>query len=79
MATKKIVSIQMFVGLCLYGVSTVLFIGLLRFNELSVLYPLTSMSHIWVLLLANKYFGDRINKYKLFGIVMIIIGVIFIV
>jgi len=79
MSTKKLISLALIVGLFLYGIGTVLFIALLKFNELTILYPLTSMSHIWVLLLANKYFGERINRYKVIGIVLIIIGIVFIV
>jgi undecaprenyl phosphate-alpha-L-ara4N flippase subunit ArnE len=67
------------IGVVLYAISTVMAILALKEGELSVLYPLIATSYIWATLLAKKVLKEYINVYKWSGIVMIIVGVIFIV
>jgi drug/metabolite transporter (DMT)-like permease len=63
-------------GISLYGFGTIIFIYLLRNEELSVLYPLTSLSYIFVTVLSFYVLKEKMNFYKIFGIVCIIGGVI---
>ena len=65
-------------GIAFYAVGTLLFIPALKGGELSVLYPFVSLSYIWVSLLSVKIIGEKMNKFKWIGILLIIIGVIFI-
>ena len=67
------------IGVVLYAISNVMFILALKEGELSVLYPLIATSYIWTTLLAKKVLKEYINVYKWSGVVMIIVGVIFIV
>jgi len=69
---------NLFIGVSLYGISTILFIPALKGGELSVLYPLVALAYIWVSLLSVKFLGEKMNKLKWLGIAMIIIGVSFI-
>ncbi len=62
-------------GCLFFGVSAIIFVIGLRFGELSVLYPLTSLSYIWACLLSVKFLHERMNKPKWAGIAFIIIGV----
>ncbi|MEM4239782.1 MAG: EamA family transporter [Candidatus Woesearchaeota archaeon] len=62
-------------GCLLYSISSFIFIPALRGGELSVLYPLVSLSYIWVSLLSVKFLGERMNLTKITGIALIIIGV----
>lgn len=64
-----------FSGYCLYGVFTVLFVYALRHGELSILYPLISLSYVWVAITAVVAFHEAINPLKLAGIAIIIAGV----
>ena len=66
------------IGIIFYALATILFIPALKGGELSVLYPLVSLSYIWVSLLSIKMIGEKMNKFKWIGILLIIIGVIFI-
>jgi uncharacterized membrane protein len=66
------------IGIIFYAFATVLFIPALKGGELSVLYPLVSLSYIWVSLLSIKMIGEKMNKFKWIGVLLIIIGVIFI-
>ena len=62
-------------GLMFYGIGTVLFIPALKGGELSILYPIVSIMYIWVSLLSVKMLGEKMNKIKWIGILLIIIGV----
>ena len=69
---------NLMIGVMLYAVSTVFFIPALKGGELSVLYPLVSLSYVWVSLLSVKLLGEKMNKFKWLGVLLIIIGVSFI-
>ena len=47
----------------------------LRHGELSVLYPLISLSYVWVAVLSVLVFGEIMNAYKVAGICAIMAGV----
>lgn len=62
-------------GLGLYLFSTVFFLLGLAKGELSVLYPMVSVGYIWTLLWSKVFFGERITRSKVAGLVLILIGV----
>jgi multidrug transporter EmrE-like cation transporter len=62
-------------GGILYFLSMVGFIYLLKQQELSVLYPLTSISYIFVTIFSVWLLKEKINSYKIIGIALIIFGV----
>lgn len=64
-------------GIISYILSTLIFVPSLKYGDLSILYPLVSTSYIWVILLSVHFLKEKMNKYKLIGICLIIIGVIF--
>lgn len=65
-------------GVFLYLLGTILFIAALRGGELSILYPLVSVTYIWVAFLSIKFLKEKMNKYKWMGIALIMVGVTFI-
>jgi len=65
----------LYFGASLYVLSTVFFVPALKFADLSLVYPLTSLTYVWVTLLSSKFLGERINKYKWIGVVLILIGI----
>lgn len=69
---------HLFAGVALYAIGTILFIPALKGGDLSVLYPFVALTYIWVSLLSVKFLGEKMNKFKWMGIVLIIIGVTFI-
>ena len=76
---KKIITNKHLIGgVFFYGIATLLFIPALRGGELSILYPLVATSYVWVSLLSVKLLKERMNRFKWFGIVLIIVGVTFI-
>ena len=62
-------------GMLLYGVGAALMVVALRHGELSVLYPLISLSYVWVAVLSEVVFGEIMNVYKVTGICAIMAGV----
>ncbi|MDK2908365.1 MAG: hypothetical protein PWQ87_823 [Candidatus Woesearchaeota archaeon] len=73
----KLIKNKMFIsGVLLYLLSTALFIPALKGNELSIIYPLTALSYVWVVFLSALFLKERINYKKIFGIGMIITGVV---
>ena len=84
-SAKKLSSIKslsknynLFGGVGLYAIGTVLFIPALKGGDLSVLYPFVALTYIWVSLLSVKFLGEKMNKFKWAGIILIIVGVTFI-
>jgi uncharacterized membrane protein len=66
---------KLLLGIMFYAISTVCFVLALKRGELSVVYPLTSISYIFISLLSVRFLKERMNIYKIFGIVFIILGV----
>ena len=65
----------LFAGYCLYALMTVIFIFALKDGELSILYPIISLTYVWVAGLSIWFFHDTLNWAKLAGIVIIVTGV----
>lgn len=66
---------HLWVGLSLYGMSTVLLILALRDGELSLLYPVISLTYVWVTIMSAVAFKESVNGFKLAGIAVICTGV----
>jgi drug/metabolite transporter (DMT)-like permease len=62
-------------GYALYAVVTVLIVLAFKDGELSVLYPILSLSYLWVTALSFFVFHDTVNAYKLTGVAFIVCGV----
>jgi drug/metabolite transporter (DMT)-like permease len=66
---------QFFLGIALYGVSTILSLFALKAGELSVLYPFVALQYVWANILSKKYLGESITLLKWAGIGLIFLGV----
>ena len=65
-------------GFLFYGIGTILFVPALKGGELSVLYPLVAITYVWVSLWSVKFLKEKMNKKKWIGVMLVIIGVVFI-
>ena len=63
------------IGLVLYCCGALLVVLALRHGELSVLYPVISLSYVWVAILAVVMFHESMTATKAIGIATIIAGV----
>ena len=66
---------NLMLGVFLFVLSSVFYIGAMKYGDLSVLYPVTSLSYVWISLLSIRFLGEEMNRYKWIGIAMIILGV----
>ncbi len=62
-------------GYALYGLMTVAFIFALRDEELSEMYPIISLTYVWVAGLSVWLFGETVNLHKFLGVLIIMAGV----
>ncbi|MFH1211489.1 MAG: EamA family transporter [Candidatus Woesearchaeota archaeon] len=65
-------------GVFLYFLTTIVFIYALTKGDLSILYPVMSLSYVWVAFLSIKFLKEKMNLWKWLGIALIIAGVVFI-
>jgi drug/metabolite transporter (DMT)-like permease len=64
-------------GGLLYGISAILNIIVLQQLPYTVVFPLTSLTYIWTLLLSAILLKETITRKKIIGVLFIIIGSIF--
>ncbi len=69
---------RLILGVSLFLLSSYFFVLGLRRGELSVLYPLVSLSYIWALLWSRIFFGEPFTKRKFAGLALILVGIVFI-
>jgi multidrug transporter EmrE-like cation transporter len=70
-----LLNFSLWTGLSLYGISTGLLILALRDGELSLLYPVISLTYVWVTILSVAVFNESLNIFKILGIAVICAGV----
>jgi drug/metabolite transporter (DMT)-like permease len=63
------------IGLTLYLCGAALAVLALRHGELSVLWPIISLSYVWVAILAKILIHESVSPLKIAGIAVIIVGV----
>jgi len=68
-------NVPLIAGLVLYGGFTLLMVLALRDGELSMLYPIISLTYVWVTLLSYTLLGEKPNLPKNIGITVIVAGV----
>ena len=68
-----------FFGLFLYGLSTVFYLTALSRGELSLIFPIISVSYIFAAIGAFFFFGEKISVVRWLGIITIVTGVFLIV
>ncbi len=68
-------NLPLMAGYSLYGISTLLLVLALRKAQLSVLYPIISLTYVWVTILSVVIFGESLNVYKVVGLAIVVSGV----
>jgi undecaprenyl phosphate-alpha-L-ara4N flippase subunit ArnE len=64
-----------FAGYSLYGLFTITLTLALRDGELSILYPVISLTYVWVTILSSLVFKEVLTITKVVGISVIVAGV----
>ena len=64
-------------GIILFLLSSVFFIAGIRKGELTVLYPMVSLSYIFTLFWSRMFFGEPLTRNKFAGLGLILLGIVF--
>lgn len=75
---KLIFNRYLWLGLFLYGFSTIFYVLALRKEQLSVVYPFVSTSYLWTAFFSVKFLGEKMNKWKYISLVGIVLGIVMI-
>ena len=62
-------------GIALYLLSSVFFVMGIARGELTILYPMVSLSYIWTLVWSRIFFKEAVTTTKVIGLGVIVIGV----
>lgn len=79
LARKCIEVPYIFLGFAAYGASAILWLEVLTEMDISVAFPLVSISYILALFIGRFLFDENINIYRVFGVLLICSGVFFII
>lgn len=71
-----IVNSYLYLGGGLYVFSALLNLYLLKKLPYSVVVPLGSLTYIWTLVIAHRCLGETITRQKLYGVILILLGVV---
>lgn len=75
--TSVLLNPFLFAGVGLYLLSSLFFLKGIQQGELTILYPMVSLSYVWTLLWSRMFFGEPFTKQKFVGLAMILSGVVF--
>ena len=75
---KIFININLYWGCILYCLAAILNIYILKFLDYSIVLPLTSLTYAWTLIISKIYLNEELSKKKIIGVIMIVIGAIFV-
>ena len=75
---KMFLNINLYIGGGLYLISAVLNVYILRYLDYSVVLPLTSITYIWTMVLSYMILKEKITVKKMIGVLLILIGAVFV-
>lgn len=67
---------SLYIGGCLYFVSAIINVVLLRYLDYSLVLPLTALTYVWTMIISHMVFKEKINGKRVAGIILILSGVI---
>jgi drug/metabolite transporter (DMT)-like permease len=66
---------NLMISLVLYLSGTLSYIYALSMEKISILNPFNALMYIWVTFFSIKFLGEKMNRYKWAGIILIILGI----
>ena len=75
---KQLKNKNFLLGVLFFIISTVLYLYALSLERLSIVYPIVSVNYIWAVLISIKFLGEKMNKHKWLGVILITLGVLMI-
>lgn len=71
-----IINVNAALGVGLFLLSSVFYIKGISQGQLSVLYPMVSLSYVWAIVWAKLFFHEQFTKQKFVGLGLVLVGVI---
>lgn len=71
-------NVNLYTGVFLYAVGAALNIWLLRYLDYSAVLPLTSFTYVWTMALSYLFLKEKITKKKIAGVLLILLGAVFV-
>ncbi len=75
----ELINKNLFLSVFIYGIASIISVIALSGAPYIVIFPITSTTWIWSLILSHIFLNEEINRYKVFGIYLIILGVILLI
>jgi uncharacterized membrane protein len=72
------VNSRLFIGVALYVGSSVFYGFGIKGAQLSVVYPMVSLSNVWALMWSKWIFKEPLTGQKMMGLALILLGVCFV-
>jgi drug/metabolite transporter (DMT)-like permease len=73
---RHILNLKLIIGIGLFLGSSVPYVMGINHGELSVLYPMVSLSYVFAMIWSKVFFGERISAGKIGAVVLILAGVV---
>lgn len=67
---------SLYLGGIFYLMGALLNIFLLRHMSYTILYPMTSLTYIWTMVVSYFVLGEKINRDKIIAVILIVAGVV---
>ncbi len=75
---RNALNLKLASGIALFLISSVFYLLGLRHGEVSVLFPMVSVSYVLGAFWSRIFFGERFNWAKFIGLGLILVGVVFV-
>ena len=73
-----IISVNAAAGVTLFLVSSLFYLKAISHGQLSVLYPMVSLSYVWTQVWARLFFHEPLTREKFFGLGLVVAGAVFV-
>jgi drug/metabolite transporter (DMT)-like permease len=64
-------------GVAIFVGSSLVYLKGIKVGELTILYPMVSLSYVWALLWSKLFFGEPFTRAKIYGLLLILVGIVF--
>ncbi|MEW6202081.1 MAG: SMR family transporter [bacterium] len=69
---------QIIFGLVVFAVSMIFYLAAISKLDISMAYPMVSINYVLIQIFSKIFFHEKINLYRVFGVLFIISGVVLI-
>jgi len=73
---EQLKNTNLFLGMLVYIIGTILSLIALKLNSLSIIYSLSSISYVMIAIISAKLLKEKMNKNKWIGVGLIMLGII---